>query len=169
MKRTVLLAVIVVAMAMMIGVQSALAVKPTKVPVTFIAKGQVTEFGVWDKTNFPGMWPRVAASGPWKVVVNVKTCHVSLTATCQVAGAVYKVSYIGLANSIAGIGTDVVTIVVPSMTVKSGGTSVTYAAEDTKITVDNSTPAPAHPLIVDIYSNLNKNVYGSINLFKAVP
>lgn len=159
-KYIALIAITIVAIAIMIGAQSTLAVKPD--PVTLIAKGNVTEVGFVGKPF--DLWPRVPASGPWKLVVNLKTHHVSFTATCQDTSTrvVYKLSYIGPYATVSGLGTDVVTITVPSMTVKTRRTSLTCAAEDTEIIIKPG-------LIVDIYDNTNENVYGKVTRYLEVP
>ena len=154
----------------MIGVQSAVAAKPTA-PVTGIANGKVTAFGI-NNLAFPSA-PSAPplqdnASGSWEVVVHDLiglNPIVNFSATCQVAGVVYKLSYNG-PGSLTVLSPTKVQIDVPSMTVESAGTSITVVL-DSRIVVDKG-----RNVVVTV--NINTigraiNMYGNVMLFKPVP
>jgi len=157
MKKTALVVIIIVAVAMMIGGQSALAAKPAT-PVTGIANGQVTYIHSSDFS----VGPTSDVSGPWKLIVHVNKGTINFSATCQTSVGVVKVSAIGSASwTMAG---DVLTVTGVDFTIKCKG--VTYNDLTGTITVDASTmevnfgrPGPTGAV----------NVGGNVNLFKAVP
>ena len=167
MKKTALVVVIIAAIAMMIGAQSALAAKPTS-PVIGIANGKVTAFGINDAlfVGSPGAPPPDNnASGPWKVVVHDPTGTMigNFGATCQVAGVVYKLSYNGPGTVVLG---PVTTITIPSIEVKSAGVSKVYTGDlGTTIVINPG----ANLATVDITSNGLRNMSGNVRLAKLVP
>jgi len=171
MKKRALVAVIIAAIAMMIGAQST--VVGEALPGTFTAQGKVHYFGI----NLPGIFPdapcttldgpSTPARGPWQVTVSLNTHHVSFNAISQVEGVVYKVSYTGFEGEIVGLGTHHVTIAVPYVTVKSEETIWT-SGPGTYITLDDM-GAPPWALVVDIEGDGWENIFGGINHFRYVP
>ena len=151
------------AIATMIGVQSAVALKPA--PVNFMAKGQVNSLML---NAFPGT---PAPVGPWKVVVNLRTCHVSFTATCKTAIGVVKVSSVGPSTVSVNPAGDIVTITVKTMIAKNKGTSVTYLDTDAPwfsphTIVVNTTLGTMN---VSIYSGGWVNLSGNVSNFHWAP
>jgi len=175
MKKTALVVVIIAAVAMMIGVQSAVAAKPTT-PVTGMANGKVTAFGI-NNPAFPSA-PSAPplqdnASGPWEVVVHDLiglNPIVNFSATCQVADVVYKLSYNGpgsltVLSPTWRISSAKVQIDVPSMTVESAGTSITVVL-GSRIMVDKG----GNVVTVNINTIGGAiNMYGNVKLFEPVP
>ncbi len=156
MRKTALLGVIIVAIAMMVGAQSAPAAKPD--PVTGIAKGQVTD------AHFSGfgVTPSESASGPWNLVLHLDESTINFIATCQTSVGIVKVSSIGPVtwNHDA---TGTVTITGLTFTVKSAGVVMIYTGEITvnssELKVDFGSPGPTGTV----------NIKGNVRLFKGVP
>lgn len=165
-KKALVLVTIVAIVSMMIGVQSALSAKPA--PVNFMAKGQVISLTLG---AFPGSGGPPAPVGPWKVVLNLNTCHVSFTATCQTAIGVVKVSSVGMGTYNVNPDGDKITITVNTMIAKNKGTSETYRDTDPPwlkphtIVVDTT----AGTVDVNIYSSPTINLTGSVSKFHWAP
>ena len=159
MKKVALVAVIVVVMAMMIGVQSAIAAKPAAT-VGRIANGNVTQIL---SSLAPGATPTtpVTASGPWKLVVHLKTGEINFSATCKTYAGVVKYSSIGPAT--ISVAPDPISITAAAFTVKRGDTVQTFTGG--VITVDNI----AGTLFVDVNGSGWQNIWGTVKLFKAAP
>lgn len=155
MRKTMLLGVIIVAIAMILGAQSTLAAKPDS--VTGVAKGQVRY------ANFSGFNVNGAASGPWNLVLHLDENTINFIATCQTSVGIVKVSSIGPAAWSYDKTTDTVTITGLSFTVKNAGVVMTYTGKITvnpsELKVNFGSPGPTGAV----------NIKGNVRLFKGVP
>lgn len=165
MKKIALVVVVIVTMAMVVGGQTALAAKPD--PVTGIANGKVTAFGVNTLDYFPTDPPSAPpdagnAKGSWKIVAHdpTGTPIFNLSATCQVEGVVYKLSYKGPGT--LDMPNGAATITIPEIEVKNGGVRKVYK-KGTTIIID------ANLMTLNINSSANINMEGTVKLAKFAP
>jgi len=135
------------------------AVKPG--PVTVIGKGQVNDMNYGATWGGPG---DVSATGHWKVVVNLKTCHISFSAVVKDPnGVVYKVSAVGVlaATDVSLVGTRL-ELTNATVTVTSQGTSNSFAGSE--IVVDDGAD-----LEVDLLDSRTINFTGDVTKFQTNP
>lgn len=158
MKKTALVAAIIVTIAMMIGAQSALAAKPAQ-PVTGIANGQVTYI---HSSDF-GVAPTTDVGGPWKLIVHLNQGTINFSATCQTSVGVVKVSAIGPATWSYDETTETLTVTGVTFTIKCKGVThnptgtITVSASAMEVNFGYPGPTGA------------ENIKGNVRLFKGVP
>lgn len=162
MRKIVFFVTMIAATALIMGADSAVAKKPS--PVTIIAKGQVTHFTAGE--DFTGEPIDVSVTGPWKVVVHLKTNKINFSATCQAGeDIVYKVTSIGTVDDVM-LGSDTLEITGATFTFKTGEKIVQFRG-DIKINV--GTPGD---LTVDVGKDGHthtENIDGDVDKFKVAP